>query len=142
MFQCIVKRKIKNKVIVNYNLKNQMKLPRRPAYLSTTYNFSSSQHEVIIEHIIPTAKLKIIDNNSLNKEKYQSIQFCIIDKSGKEFNTDNLANLFSNETGESEEFRCELHPKDHCAAIPPLKFILKSEDLDLSKMNFKISWEN
>jgi len=119
-----------------------MKLPRRPAYLSTTYNTSTSQHEVIIEHITPTAKLKIIDNNGLNKEKYQSIQFCIIDKSDREFNTDNLANLFSNESGESEEFRCEIHSKDHRGAIPPLKFILKSKELDLSAMNFKVSWEN
>ncbi len=118
-----------------------MELPRRPAFLSTTYNTSSSQHEVTIEHITPTAKLKIIDNNGLNKENYQSIQFCIIDKSDREFNTDNLANLFSNETGESEEFRCEIHSKDHRAAIPPLKFILKSNELDLSKMNFKISCE-
>ena len=119
-----------------------MKLPRRPAYLSTTYNTSTSQHEVIIEHITPTAKLKIIDNNGLNKEKYKSIQFCIIDKSDREFNTDNLANLFSNESGESEEFRCEIHSKDHRGAIPPLKFILNSKELDLSAMNFKVSWEN
>lgn len=120
-----------------------MDFPVLPSYTSTVYNSKTKQHEALVEHITSLSWIKILDYNQLSVEDLKKIDFYIEDEEKNKFNSGTLDKLFTAKLkNESEEFICELLNGNKIEAIPPLKFIIKSDTIDLTTLNFKINWRN
>lgn len=117
-----------------------MDFPVLSAYTSTVYNSKTKQHEALVEHITSISWIKILDYNQLSAEDLMKINFHIEDVKKNKFNSGTLDALIDPLSHESMDFHCDL--LKGVEAIPPLKFIIKSDTIDLTTLNFKISWRN
>ena len=116
-----------------------MELPKRPAYQSAIFNAERNQLELVNEHISSITRFIIIDNNGLSSEQLESIRFYVEDANQRTFNIDTLNNLIDPEKGESDKLHTPLL-EGGIGAVEPLKFILKSDNINLEEYNFQISW--
>lgn len=115
-----------------------MNFPKSWSYQTLNWNSITNQLEATIEHITAISKFKLLNNNDLDDAKLAAINFRIIDSKDNSFNEDSLNNLLKNNPKKSEECNSEL--KKGIQAYPPLSFILQSDELDIEKLNFQITW--
>ncbi len=115
-----------------------MNLPKSWSYQTLNWNDTTNQLEATIEYITAISKFKLLNNNDLDDAKLTAINFRIIDSKGNSFNEDSLNNLLKNNPKESEECNSEL--KKGIQAYPPFTFILQSNESDIEKLDFQITW--
>lgn len=115
-----------------------MNLPKSWSYQTLNWNDTTNQLEATIEYITAISKFKLLNNNVLENEQHSSINFKIIDSKGFSFNEDSLNNLLQNNPKESEACNTEL--KNGIQAYPPFTFILQSNESDIEKLDFQITW--